>query len=191
VNSPTGNQGDRRITDRDEGGDPYRKRLKELLPEIQNRFVWLDCRAPFLSYPEFKEALASSLRSYKSKLDEQLSHNLWRADATGTRVERQPRLISVRCTSFTKRSDMSDPSILRGQYVLGTHPTESLFVSSVGTQSKLIAYGNNRRLQLHSRWNHPGNRNHSAGLSRSRKLGPSCGTKTSTWWILSPPIFLR
>jgi endoglucanase len=44
---------------------------------------------------------------------------------------------------------------LRGlDYVLGTHPVSNVsYVSSVGTQSKLIAYGNNRAdYSFGSRW---------------------------------------
>src|SRR5208337_2571514 len=60
------------------GGDVYRNRLKELLPVIQARFAfigWIATRAiPFMD-PEFKESLASALRAYKIKLDEDLSKN--------------------------------------------------------------------------------------------------------------------
>jgi endoglucanase len=135
------------------GGDPYRKRLKELLPEIQNRFAflgWIAARAVPLMDPEFKEALASSLRSYKSKLDEQLSHNPYGVPiATGTWGGAAAAAgFSVQMYFFHKTfPDIVGPEyILRGfDYVLGTHPVSNLsFVSSVGTQSKLIAYGNNR-----------------------------------------------
>ena len=135
------------------GGDPYRKRLKELLPEIQNRFAflgWIAARAVPLMDPEFKEALASSLRSYKSKLDEQLSHNPYGVPiATGTWGGAAAAAgFSVQMYFFHKTfPDIVGPEyILRGfDYVLGTHPVSNLsFVSTVGTQSKLIAYGNNR-----------------------------------------------
>jgi hypothetical protein len=135
------------------GGDPHRKRLKELLPEIQNRFAflgWIAARAVPLMDPEFKEALASSLRSYKSKLDEQLSHNPYGVPiATGTWGGAAAAAgFSVQMYFFHKTfPDIVGPEyILRGfDYVLGTHPVSNLsFVSSVGTQSKLIAYGNNR-----------------------------------------------
>jgi len=100
--------------------------------------------------PEFKEALASSLRSYKSKLDEQLSHNPYGGPiATGTWGGAAAAAgFSVQMYFFHKTfPDIVGPEyILRGfDYVLGTHPVSNLsFVSSVGTQSKLIAYGNNR-----------------------------------------------
>lgn len=68
-------------------------------------------------------------------------------------------------------------------YVLGRHPVSNLsYVSSVRTQSKLIAYGNNRADYTFV----PGGR-FPALLSfnpTSRSLlrgGPSFGMKTSTW----------
>jgi len=135
------------------GGDAYRKRLKELLPVIQNRFAflgWTATRAIPLMDPEFKEALASSLRSYKSKLDEQLSKNPYGVPiTTGTWGGAAGAAgFSVQMYFFHKTfPDIVGPEYtLRGfDYVLGTHPASNLsFVSSVGTQSKLIAYGNNR-----------------------------------------------
>jgi endoglucanase len=135
------------------GGDLYRKRLKELLPEIQNRFAflgWIAARAVPLMDPEFKEALASALRSYKAKLDEQLSKNPYGVPiATRTWGGAGAAAgFSVQMYFFHKTfPDIVGPEYtLRGfDYVLGTHPVSNLsFVSSVGTQSKLIAYGNNR-----------------------------------------------
>jgi endoglucanase len=135
------------------GGDVYRERLKGLLPVIQNRFAflgWIATRAVPLMDPEFKEALASSLRPYKSKLDEQLSHNPYGVPiTTGTWGGAAAAAgFSVQMYFFHKTfPDTVGPEYtLRGfDYVLGTHPASNLsFVSSVGTQSKLIAYGNNR-----------------------------------------------
>jgi len=135
------------------GGDAYRKRLQELLPVIQNRFAflgWIAARAVPLMDPEFKEALASALRSYKAKLDEQLSANPYGVPiVTGTWGGAGAAAgFSVQMYFFHKTfPEIVGPEYtLRGfDYVLGTHPVSNLsFVSSVGTQSKLIAYGNNR-----------------------------------------------
>jgi hypothetical protein len=135
------------------GGEAYRKRLKELLPVIQNRFAflgWIAARAVPLMDPEFKEALSSSLRSYKVKLDEQLSRNPYGVPiVTGTWGGAGAAAgFSVDMYFLHKTfPDIVGPEYtLRGfDYVLGTHPVSNLsFVSSVGTQSKLIAYGNNR-----------------------------------------------
>jgi endoglucanase len=135
------------------GDDIYRKRLKELLPVIHNRFTllgWIATRAVTLMDPEFKEALASALRSYKVTLDEQLSKNPYGVPiATGTWGGAAAAAgFSVQMYFFHKAfPEIVGPEYtLRGfDYVLGTHPVSNIsFVSSVGTQSKLIAYGNNR-----------------------------------------------
>ncbi len=135
------------------GGDAYRKRLKELLPVIQNRFAflgWIAVRAVPLMDPEFKEGLASALRAYKVTLEEQLSKNPYGVPiTTGTWGGAAAAAgFSVQMYFFHKTfPDIVGPEYtLRGfDYILGTHPVSNLsFVSSVGTQSKLIAYGNNR-----------------------------------------------
>jgi endoglucanase len=135
------------------GGDVYRKRLKELLPVIQERFAflgWIATRAiPFMD-PEFKAGIASALRAYKSKLDADLSRNPYGVPiVTGTWGGSGAAAgFSVQMYFFHQAfPDIVGPEYtLRGfDYVLGTHPVSNVsFVSSVGTQSKLIAYGNNR-----------------------------------------------
>jgi len=135
------------------GGEPYRHRLKELLPHVQERFAWLGWTAaraiPFMD-PSFKDALASSLRSNKSRLDDLLSKNpygvpialgTWGGSGQAAGFAAQmyflhrafPEIIDAKYT-------------LRGlDYVLGRHPVSNVsYVSAIGTQSKLIAYGNNR-----------------------------------------------
>ncbi len=135
------------------GGDVYRKRLKELLPVIQERFAflgWIATRAiPFMD-PEFKEGLASALRAYKVKLDEDLSKNPYGVPiVTGTWGGAGAAAgFSVQMYFFHQAFPeiVAPEYTLRGfDYVLGTHPVSNVsYVSSVGTQSKLIAYGNNR-----------------------------------------------
>jgi endoglucanase len=60
------------------GSEIYRHRLQELVPVIQQRFAvlgWTASRAiPFMP-PEFKETLASALRTNKARLDENLAKN--------------------------------------------------------------------------------------------------------------------
>ena len=135
------------------GGNAYRNRLKELLPVIQNRFAflgWIAVRAAPLMDPEFKEGLASALRTYKVTLDEQLSKNPYGVPiTTGTWGGAAAAAgFSMQMYFFHKTFPdiVGTEYTLRGfDYVLGTHPVSNLsFVSSVGTQSKLIAYGNNR-----------------------------------------------
>ena len=135
------------------GGEVYRERLQALLPVIQGRFASLGSIAvraiPFMG-TEFKDRLSSALRTYKTKLDETLSHNPYGVPiATGTwggsdqvaefatqmyfLHEAFPQIIG---TEYTLQSL---------DYVLGRHPVSNMsYVSAVGADSKLIAYGNNR-----------------------------------------------
>ena len=135
------------------GGNAYRKRLQELLPVIQERFSnlgWIAVRAvPFMD-PEFKNSLAAALRSYKLKLDEVLSKNPYGVPiATGT-WGGSHQVAALAAHMYFLHQAFPDivgsEYTLRGvDYVLGTHPVSNVsYVSSVGTQSKLIGYGNNR-----------------------------------------------
>lgn len=70
------------------GGDVYAQRLKELLPAIDQRFTWLGGTAvraiPFMDV-DYKNALASSTRELKAKLDAVLAQNPYGVPiATGT-----------------------------------------------------------------------------------------------------------
>jgi endoglucanase len=135
------------------GAAPFRARLKDLLPIIQQRFDalgWIAVRAIPLIDLQFKIALASSAKAYKSKLDAAVAKNPYSVPiATGTWGG------SGTAAGFAVHNyflHMAFPDIvgteytLRGlDYLLGTHPVSNIsYVSGVGTQSKLIGYGNNR-----------------------------------------------
>jgi endoglucanase len=135
------------------GGEEYRNRLAELLPDIQERFSglgWIASRAiPFMD-ADFKRDLGLTLRAYKSMLDAELAKNpygvpvyagTWGGSGgvAGLAVrmyflhEAYPEIVgpetTLRCLD----------------YLLGTHPVSDVsYVSAVGTQSQLVAYGNNR-----------------------------------------------
>jgi len=135
------------------GADVYRRRLNELLPAIQERFPFLAGTAvraiPFMNL-EFKAALKSMLLTYKTNLDENLAKNpygvpiamgTWGGSGLAAGFASQMYLLhqafpDIVGTDYT----------LRGvDYVLGTHPVSNVsYVSAIGTQSKLIGYGNNR-----------------------------------------------
>jgi len=135
------------------GGQAYRARLKELLPTIQERFSTLGATAgravPFMD-SDFKNRLRSMLIAYKTKLDEGLARNPYGVPiATGTWGG------SGLVAEFASRMyllHVAFPDVigsdytLRGlDYLLGTHPVSNVsYVSGVGAQSKLVAYGNNR-----------------------------------------------
>jgi endoglucanase len=135
------------------GSDIYGKRLKQLVPVIRERFDnlgWIAARAiPFMD-EEFKSGLESTLRTYKSKLDADLSTNPYGVPiATGTwggshQVAALATHMYLLHQAFP--AIVGSEYTLRGiDYVLGTHPVSNVsYVSSVGTKSKLVAYGNNR-----------------------------------------------
>lgn len=135
------------------GGEEYRKRLQELLPTIEQRFWmlgWTATRAiPFMP-PEFKQALASSLKTFKTTLDAMLAKNpygviiptgTWGGSSVATGLAVQMYFLHKAFPEI-----IGPEYTLRGlDYVLGSHPVSNVsYVSGVGTQSKLIGYGNNR-----------------------------------------------
>ncbi len=135
------------------GGDIYRKRLKELALVINDHFASLGATAaraiPYMDQ-EYKEAVASALAAYKPKLEQMLSQNPW-----GVPISMGTWGGSGGVTGFATQMyflHQAFPEIIGPQhtldaldYVLGRHPVSNVsYVSTVGTQSKLIAYGNNR-----------------------------------------------
>jgi len=135
------------------GGEVYRKRLLELTPVIGEHFAelgWIAVRAIPLMGPQYKEALATALRVYQSKLDEYLGKNPYGVPiAMGTWGGSAPAAdFAVRMyflhSAFPEI--VGTDYTLRGlDYVLGVHPVSNVsLVSGVGTHSKLIGYGNNR-----------------------------------------------
>jgi endoglucanase len=136
-----------------EGGEIYRKRLTELLPVIDERFAFLGGLAvramPFMNV-DFKNALASSVRAFKTKLDTTLTQNPYGVPiSTGTwGGSGQVAGFAVNMYFLHEAfPDLIEPDYtLRGlDYLLGTHPVSNVsLVSTVGTNSKLIGYGNNR-----------------------------------------------
>jgi endoglucanase len=136
-----------------QGEGLYRDRLTALLPAIQKDFGglgWLAARAlPFMD-AGFKKSLAKALSEFKAQADAELAKNPYGVPiSTGTWGG------SGIATGFAVRMyylHQAFPNIvgidytLRGfDYVLGRHPVNSVsYVSSVGTSSKLVGYGNNR-----------------------------------------------
>ena len=135
------------------GGAIYGKRLKELLPVIKDRFAFLGGTAaraiPFMDQ-EFKDGIVSALAAYKPKLQETLAKNPW-----GVPISMGTWGGSGGVTGFASEMYLLHQAFpesigpgytLDGlDYVLGRHPVSNVsYVSTVGTQSKLIAYGNNR-----------------------------------------------
>lgn len=135
------------------GGAPYKARLQALLPVIQKSFGSLCGEAieaiPFMD-AAFKKALADATTKLKSFADTELARNPF-----GVPIDTGTWGGSSAAATFaieTYSLHQAFPNIigteytLRGfDYVLGRHPASNVsYVSSVGTSSKLVAYGNNR-----------------------------------------------
>ena len=135
------------------GEETYRQQLKSLLPVIKEQFAFTGGSAalaiPFMDQ-EYKAGVASALAAFKPKLLEMLSQNpygvpistaTWGGSSWATRFASEMYLLHQ---AFPE--SIGPEYTLHGlDYVLGRHPASNLsYVSGVGTQSKLIAYGNNR-----------------------------------------------
>jgi len=135
------------------GEAAYRARLTALLPAVQRNFSelgWTAARAlPFMD-AGFKKSLTAALREFKAKQAADLSQNPY-----GVPIRRGTWGGSSTAAAFAVHMyylHCAFPDIigtdetLRGfDYVLGTHPVNNIsYVSTVGTASKLVAYGNNR-----------------------------------------------
>ena len=135
------------------GEAAYKVRLKALLPAIERNFSelgWTAARAlPFMD-SGFRKSLTTSLREFKAKQAVDLSQNPY-----GVPIRRGTWGGSSTAAAFAVHMyflhrafpDMigADETLRGFDYVLGRHPVNNAsYVSTVGTASKLVAYGNNR-----------------------------------------------
>ena len=135
------------------GGEMYQKRLKELLPTIKERFGFLAGTAvraiPFMDQ-EYKSQIADALTAQKPRLEQFLAQNpygvpvttgTWGGSGAVTRFGTEMYFLHQAFPEI-----IGPEYTLRAlDYILGRHPVSNVsLVSGVGTQSKLIAYGNNR-----------------------------------------------
>jgi hypothetical protein len=136
-----------------DGGEPYKSRVRELFPTVRQHFEfggWMAALAlPYMD-ADFKQQLEEAVKIYKTELDAELaktpfgvppSLGTWggssQVAAFGSRMyflhKAFPQIVGP---EYTLRA---------ANYLLGTHPVSSTsYISSVGTVSKLKAYGNNR-----------------------------------------------
>jgi len=135
------------------GGEPYKKRIAEMFPSVSQRFGfggWMAVRAlPYMD-SAFRKQLEDAVKAYVAQLDRDLaatpfgvppSRGGW--GGSGGVVDLAVRTYflhkafpEIVGTGYTLRAV---------NYLLGTHPVSSTsYISSVGTSSKLQAYGNNR-----------------------------------------------
>ncbi len=134
-------------------GTAYAGRLRELLPAIQKNFSalgWLAARAVPLMDADYKRTLAAALQEFKTRQDAELARNpfgvpigtgTWGGAAAVTEFAVQMYYLHQ---AFPEAIGI-EPTLRAFDYVLGRHPASNVsYVSTVGTVSKLVAYGNNR-----------------------------------------------
>jgi hypothetical protein len=131
----------------------YQARLNALVPVLQKHFAelgWTAARALPLMGADFRNSVGAALILFKKQIDADLSRNPFGVPiSTGTWGGAHQAASFAARMYFLHRAFPDIVGIddtLRGfDYVLGRHPASNVsYVSSVGTESKLIAYGNNR-----------------------------------------------
>ena len=135
------------------GEGVYKARLKALLPEIQPSFGpvgWTAARAlPYMD-ASFKKSLEAALIQTLAKAGPELAKNPFGVPiATGTWGGSSVAADFAVTAYYLHQAfpnKVGIEQVLNGfDYVLGRHPANNVsYVSSVGTVSKLVAYGNNR-----------------------------------------------
>ena len=133
--------------------EAYRQRLKELVPAVRAKFAFLGgtaSRAIPLMDDQFRKDIAEGLAAYKPKLEHMLTENPY-AVPISTGAWGGAGAVTQFATEmyFLHRAfpELIGPehTLSAIDYVLGRHPVSNVsYVSGVGAQSKLIAYGNNR-----------------------------------------------
>jgi hypothetical protein len=135
-------------------GEPiYRSHLQQLLPVISQHFDWLGGAAvraiPFMG-PEYRAQLIPPAKALKVRADKELVNNPF-----GVPIAEGSWAGSNEVAAFGSNMYLlhhAFPEIVGPEYtlnaldyLLGRHPANNLsLVSTVGTNSKLIAYGHNR-----------------------------------------------
>lgn len=146
------------------GGEEYKKHLVEMFPEMQKRSIgrdgemqsrfgftgWMAVLAlPYMD-ADFKQQVEEAVRTYKTDLDKQLAATPFGVPPSVRTWGGSQQVIEfgVRMYFLHKAfPEIVGPeyTLRAANYILGTHPVSSTsYVSSVGTVSKLKAYGNNR-----------------------------------------------
>ncbi len=146
------------------GGEDYKKHLEEMFPEMQRKSFgrdgemqnhfgfngWMAVLAlPYMD-ANFKQQVEAAVRSYKADLDKQLATTPFGVPPSLRTWGGSQQVIDFGVRMYFLHKAFpelvgSEYTLRAANYILGTHPVSSTsYVSSVGTVSKLKAYGNNR-----------------------------------------------
>ncbi|MGH9560538.1 MAG: glycoside hydrolase family 9 protein, partial [Terracidiphilus sp.] len=146
------------------GGEEYKKHLVEMFPEMQktgsgrdgmmqSRFGftgWMAVLAlPYMD-ADFKQQVEAAVRTYKADLDKQLAATPFGVPPSLRTWGGSEAVVDMGVRMYFLHKafpEIVGPeyTLRAANYILGTHPVSSTsYVSSIGTVSKLKAYGNNR-----------------------------------------------
>ncbi len=134
--------------------DPqYAARIDALWPEASKRFAfnaqWITRAIPLMP-PAFKTKVRPAVVAYKTEADALATKNPFGVPITEGGWAGNNTIMTYALTAAALHDVypdiISSDAVFRGlDYIYGTHPGSNLsFVSAVGTQSKEVAYGNNR-----------------------------------------------
>ena len=136
-----------------QGAAPYKARLKALVPVIEKKFAalgWIATRAlPFMD-AGFRSSLAAATSAFKERQDVELTKNPFGVPISPGNWGGSANVAEFAVANYFLHQAFPNiigvEETLRGfDYLLGRHPANAVsYVSSVGTVSKLVAYGNNR-----------------------------------------------
>ena len=135
------------------GGEPYKKRVLELFPSGGQQFGfggWAAVRAlPYMD-ADFKKKLEEATRAYVAGLDAELARTPFGVPPNARNWGGAAQVADFGARMYFLHKAFpeivgTDYTLRAVNFLLGTHPGSSIsWVSSVGTVSKLKAYGNNR-----------------------------------------------
>ena len=146
------------------GGEDYKKHLVEMFPEMQQKSIgrdgqmqtrfgfngWMAVLAlPYMD-AEFKQQVEAAVRTYKTDVDNELASTPFGVPPSLRTWGGSQQVIDFGVRMYFLHKAFPeivgpDYTLRTANYILGTHPVSSTsYVSSVGTVSKLKAYGNNR-----------------------------------------------
>ncbi len=138
------------------GGEAYKKHILEMFPEAQKHFggrgssTWMAVLTlPYMD-ASFKQQVEAAVRTYVTELDKQMAATPFGVPPSLRSWGGSVDVIDLGVQMYFLHKafpEIVGPeyTLRAANYILGTHPVSSTsYVSSVGTVSKMKAYGNNR-----------------------------------------------
>jgi hypothetical protein len=135
------------------GGEEYRKRVLELFPTARQNFGfsgWMAVLAlPYMD-ADFRNQLEDTVKSYKTELDIELAKTPFGVPPSLDTWGRSSQVADLGARMYFLHKAFPqivgpEYTLRAANYLLGTHPVSSTsYISSIGTVSKMKAYGNNR-----------------------------------------------